>query len=193
MMKLSYLTAIFAVATHVSLLSAADIELVFTKQRLTSNYVDRLGELYIDGAFFSHVRERVSRADVQTRVAVGDGTWRLHLTKSGDVMTGEFLDPRQSSASVNLVTDIDPEDDSVNVGVLLTRNVDGSPPADSSLLFKFFEKLEVGTDSTVSVRSTSWIDGRVVRLSAFPIFQPCLLYTSPSPRDQRGSRMPSSA
>ena len=24
-------------------------------------------------------------------------------------------------------------------------------------------------------------------------FQPCLLYTSPSPRDQRGSRMPSSA
>ena len=24
-------------------------------------------------------------------------------------------------------------------------------------------------------------------------FKPCLLYTSPSPRDQRGSRMPSSA
>ena len=24
-------------------------------------------------------------------------------------------------------------------------------------------------------------------------FNPCLLYTSPSPRDQRGSRMPSSA
>ena len=24
-------------------------------------------------------------------------------------------------------------------------------------------------------------------------YQPCLLYTSPSPRDQRGSRMPSSA
>ena len=26
-----------------------------------------------------------------------------------------------------------------------------------------------------------------------PEFNPCLLYTSPSPRDQRGSRMPSSA
>ena len=26
-----------------------------------------------------------------------------------------------------------------------------------------------------------------------PMYQPCLLYTSPSPRDQRGSRMPSSA
>ena len=28
---------------------------------------------------------------------------------------------------------------------------------------------------------------------AFAIFYACLLYTSPSPRDQRGSRMPSSA
>ena len=27
----------------------------------------------------------------------------------------------------------------------------------------------------------------------FPMFRACLLYTSPSPRDQRGSRMPSSA
>ena len=27
----------------------------------------------------------------------------------------------------------------------------------------------------------------------FPLPKPCLLYTSPSPRDQRGSRMPSSA
>ena len=26
-----------------------------------------------------------------------------------------------------------------------------------------------------------------------PMFELCLLYTSPSPRDQRGSRMPSSA
>ena len=29
--------------------------------------------------------------------------------------------------------------------------------------------------------------------SSFSRFNPCLLYTSPSPRDQRGSRMPSSA
>ena len=27
----------------------------------------------------------------------------------------------------------------------------------------------------------------------YPCGKPCLLYTSPSPRDQRGSRMPSSA
>ena len=30
-------------------------------------------------------------------------------------------------------------------------------------------------------------------MSAFGNVAPCLLYTSPSPRDQRGSRMPSSA
>ena len=30
-------------------------------------------------------------------------------------------------------------------------------------------------------------------LDGKPLFKDCLLYTSPSPRDQRGSRMPSSA
>ena len=30
-------------------------------------------------------------------------------------------------------------------------------------------------------------------VSIFSIYRHCLLYTSPSPRDQRGSRMPSSA
>ena len=33
----------------------------------------------------------------------------------------------------------------------------------------------------------------ILYLIAFGIFLFCLLYTSPSPRDQRGSRMPSSA
>ena len=39
-------------------------------------------------------------------------------------------------------------------------------------------------------------DGRIffIELNGeFRVFLPCLLYTSPSPRDQRGSRMPSSA
>ena len=30
-------------------------------------------------------------------------------------------------------------------------------------------------------------------IAHFDLYRPCLLYTSPSPRDQRGSRMPSSA
>ena len=40
-------------------------------------------------------------------------------------------------------------------------------------------------------------DGRIpvaLKILLFPyLFYTCLLYTSPSPRDQRGSRMPSSA
>ena len=32
-----------------------------------------------------------------------------------------------------------------------------------------------------------------MRLPVFDAFHPCLLYTSPSPRDKRQSRMPSSA
>ena len=52
----------------------------------------------------------------------------------------------------------------------------------------------------------SWNDGKLTReiikdyaeqyyqhVKAFPRYISCLLYTSPSPRDQRGSRMPSSA
>ena len=35
--------------------------------------------------------------------------------------------------------------------------------------------------------------GQVVSLEGEPQSNGCLLYTSPSPRDQRGSRMPSSA
>ena len=34
---------------------------------------------------------------------------------------------------------------------------------------------------------------RAYNLPAAPLASTCLLYTSPSPRDQRGSRMPSSA
>ena len=37
------------------------------------------------------------------------------------------------------------------------------------------------------------IDGRLARMGNMANPYGCLLYTSPSPRDQRGSRMPSSA
>ena len=48
----------------------------------------------------------------------------------------------------------------------------------------------------IKISLTAWItlsrDERE-ELVALPCTSPCLLYTSPSPRDQRGSRMPSSA
>ena len=39
----------------------------------------------------------------------------------------------------------------------------------------------------------AWVDERYTLAAAFTQSDNCLLYTSPSPRDQRGSRMPSSA
>ena len=38
-----------------------------------------------------------------------------------------------------------------------------------------------------------WVIGRVNAIESLKNGDTCLLYTSPSPRDQRGSRMPSSA
>ena len=64
-----------------------------------------------------------------------------------------------------------------------------------------WDKFDAGTDSETDSDS----DGRVVRVNMgessddeatpdeYRWLGDCLLYTSPSPRDQRGSRMPSSA
>ena len=51
------------------------------------------------------------------------------------------------------------------------------------------EKLRVD-DETVAVVESPWIDQEVVTEADL---RGCLLYTSPSPRDKRQSRMPSSA
>ena len=44
---------------------------------------------------------------------------------------------------------------------------------------------------TCETSAVSADDGLIIR--GYPLLDICLLYTSPSPRDQRGSRMPSSA
>ena len=58
-------------------------------------------------------------------------------------------------------------------------------------------------NSIHTVRWVSWLEKKGHQVSIFSLKEgkkctyfgpePCLLYTSPSPRDQRGSRMPSSA
>ena len=48
--------------------------------------------------------------------------------------------------------------------------------------------LSVAYKNTIGSRRTAWR-----ALSSIEKKEDCLLYTSPSPRDQRGSRMPSSA
>ena len=63
---------------------------------------------------------------------------------------------------------------------------------------RFLADVELSSGETVTAHCANTgpmtgvlIPGQRVRLRYAP--SPCLLYTSPSPRDQRGSRMPSSA
>ncbi len=170
-MNIRFFAAMFAASVCASSSMAADLEMVFTSQRLSTNYVDRLGELYVGGSFFSYVRERVARTGVEAAPALADGTWRLQLTKNGDVMSGEFRNSVQSISKATLIADAKSDVQEENVGILLTRSPKGEPPADSSLMFKFFEKLGVDSEGDVVVHVVSWIDGRVVKLSAFPIFE----------------------
>ena len=52
---------------------------------------------------------------------------------------------------------------------------------------------EVGTFTSQSGTCSVFTRGGAVSITSVTLDTSCLLYTSPSPRDQRGSRMPSSA
>ena len=54
-------------------------------------------------------------------------------------------------------------------------------------------KYNFRTETTGVFKARKGIDAEIVNQISDIKNEPCLLYTSPSPRDQRGSRMPSSA
>ena len=66
-------------------------------------------------------------------------------------------------------------------------------PSDFAIydLSQFLSGISLFNDPQLEFTSTDFVSIRGGRQSAKYYF--CLLYTSPSPRDQRGSRMPSSA
>ena len=67
----------------------------------------------------------------------------------------------------------------------------------------FYNRVEQSNDATALIaqqltasdreRLGVTVEGLEETAATWPSALPCLLYTSPSPRDQRGSRMPSSA
>ena len=73
----------------------------------------------------------------------------------------------------------------VKVNSVIVSNVDGSNAADVDVIFydaSATASIHLAKEVAVPSKSTLVVLGK-----------DCLLYTSPSPRDQRGSRMPSSA
>ena len=62
-----------------------------------------------------------------------------------------------------------------------------------SALTSLGHRCTVVDPSATDLESLNWLDFDVAAIGLHGQFGDCLLYTSPSPRDQRGSRMPSSA
>ena len=60
-------------------------------------------------------------------------------------------------------------------------------------LIQLNDPTSLGADPDVNLSGSEGVIGRADRLVQVDRPYVCLLYTSPSPRDQRGSRMPSSA
>ena len=59
--------------------------------------------------------------------------------------------------------------------------------------YRVFENFDKSPEPVIKAVNRLVEEGSIERLSRGKFYIPCLLYTSPSPRDQRGSRMPSSA
>ena len=73
--------------------------------------------------------------------------------------------------------------------ILLISNIGASAPANENVLHPNIVRAMESADSTIEIE---FIVQYRPELTEQHILT-CLLYTSPSPRDQRGSRMPSSA
>ena len=67
--------------------------------------------------------------------------------------------------------------------------------AEAMVMEVLWKKSPMGADEVLIALSvhTDWAEPTVKTLLNRLLNKGCLLYTSPSPRDQRGSRMPSSA
>ena len=68
---------------------------------------------------------------------------------------------------------------------------------DINLQYKLQEELEKAVAMSESNAGAAILldssNGDILAVANFPTYNPCLLYTSPSPRDTEVSRMPSSA
>ena len=120
-------------------------------------------------------------SEVEDSVDAPDGSDEADTSDAGvgsegddDLPLGTFVDPVQEDTTAIAVADGELE------------QFDGEIAMNGFDLFEI--DLEPGDGVVVSVEANQLTLDTLLR-----VVGPCLLYTSPSPRDQRGSRMPSSA
>ena len=106
------------------------------------------------------------------------------LTSSVQADVIDFESLMQENSGINVVGSSYEEDGFVITGVDLGNlgTLDGNFSGSTSL-----------TSDSNSILALSRVNGGPFALQSIDLSEFCLLYTSPSPRDQRGSRMPSSA
>ena len=77
---------------------------------------------------------------------------------------------------------------------IITINVNGIRAAERKGFFSWLEKQNADVVCLQEIKAQEHqLDERFYPSGIHTYYHSCLLYTSPSPRDQRGSRMPSSA
>ena len=126
----------------------------------------------------------------------GKRRWWQDLTKEDYRLAGEALEKVRMSEFAN--RQIGQLSGGQQQRVFMARAL--AQNADILLLDEPFAGVDAATESAIlDVLTDSKVAGKTVVVvhhdlaTAAEYFDFCLLYTSPSPRDQRGSRMPSSA
>ena len=133
--------------------------------------------------------------EVVTMMTIGDHP---------DLLAIGFLLNQNMLHADDVITDVDFDDD---LGVVVVRTeretnyedkmkkkVRTSGCAQGTTFGDLMESLEGFSFPEGSSLKTSWLGTLTKTINTTPsLYLTCLLYTSPSPRDQRGSRMPSSA
>ena len=125
-----------------------------------------------------------------TRIGYAPEYWGLGLN-NGDVEAGrdlmiQKLTTGKQEEKVDLV--------GWSLGGVIAREVARSIPKKINSLFIFGSPIK-GPKYTVGAEIYDAVETQRITtlLETLEASKPCLLYTSPSPRDQRGTRMPSSA
>ena len=161
--------AVVLLATRAQAASGKSVELIFVRQDLSTSYIERIGELFIDGYFASYVRERTPRP--RPLPLLSSGNWKLQLTKDGETLSGTLSATSDASNVIQFSSEAMTVDAAAAAPFVLTRDPKGMPPSDlKKIVADIFKQLSSGAAVECDVAVSSWVDGTVIKLAAVPFF-----------------------